>query len=476
MKRRDFFAIAALAATLPACAPRAGQRKQVIVIGAGLAGLAAAHWLVQASYEVTVLEAGARPGGRVNTLREAFLDGQHAEAGAQFVPSTHALTLKYLDLFGLSVRPATPLFEARLFYLRGRRVVANSATVSWPFDLTAEETKRGRYGMWDKYVNEVAATLGSAGAPGARGHPDLASLDRMSFAEFLRARGASADAVALLRVGYADLVGEGIESYSALHMLQDLALTPLDRPRYVINGGTELLPRAFAATLAHRIRYESTVIRIEPGVTSASVVVEQGQRRERLTAEHVLCAIPVSVLRRIEVSPSFTADKQRGIEQLPYTSVARILLQFRQRTWRREQIYVGAATDLPIKWVFEHTVNQPGTRGILEAQATGVEARRLARLPEAERIAFALSQLEQIFPGLRADYERGTSKCWDDDPYARGAFAYFRPGQRLSLPPHLARPEGRVYFAGEHTSPWCGWMQGALESGLRAAREVAAAA
>ena len=96
----------------------------------------------------------------------------------------------------------------------------------------------------------------------------------------------------------------------------------------------------------------------------------------------------------------------------------------------------------------------------------------MTQMAESERILFALSQVERIFPGIRADFELGVSKSWDEDPWARGAFAYLRPGQMRSLLPHLARPEGRVHFAGEHTSPWSGWMQGALDSGLRAAREI----
>jgi len=149
-----------------------------------------------------------------------------------------------------------------------------------------------------------------------------------------------------------------------------------------------------------------------------------------------------------------------------------VYLQFRRKAWAEKNLTVTTTTDLPIKWVFEHTVNQPGPRGILEAQAIGGEGRRVTRMAESDRILFALSQLERIFPGIREDFERGVSKSWDDDPWARGAFAYLRPGQMLSLLPHLARPEGRVHFAGEHTSPWSGWMQGALDSGLRAAREI----
>jgi monoamine oxidase len=138
-------------------------------------------------------------------------------------------------------------------------------------------------------------------------------------------------------------------------------------------------------------------------------------------------------------------------------------------------MFVLTTTDLPVKWLFEHTVGQPGERGILEAQAVGAEAERLSALPEEQRIRVALSCIEQVFPGAGREYERGTSKCWHTDPWARGAFAYFRPGEMLGLRPHIAGAEGRVHFAGDHTSAWSGWMQGALESGLRAAAEVSEA-
>jgi monoamine oxidase len=97
-------------------------------------------------------------------------------------------------------------------------------------------------------------------------------------------------------------------------------------------------------------------------------------------------------------------------------------------------------------------------------------------MPEHERIEVALSQVEQVFPGARKHYERGASKSWDEDPWARGAFSYFRPGEMMPFVAQLPRPEGRVHFAGDHTSLWSGWMQGAIESGRRAAREVSEAA
>lgn len=96
----------------------------------------------------------------------------------------------------------------------------------------------------------------------------------------------------------------------------------------------------------------------------------------------------------------------------------------------------------------------------------------MAALKEADRIAFVLEQTEKLFPGIRGNFEGGVSKCWDEDEWARGASSWYKPGQMGELWPHIARAEGRVHFAGDHTSAWIRWMQGALHSGNRVAKEV----
>lgn len=126
--------------------------------------------------------------------------------------------------------------------------------------------------------------------------------------------------------------------------------------------------------------------------------------------------------------------------------------------------------------MWDLTYEQPGTRGILQANPISLHSRRVTGMAEKERITFALEQVEKIYPGMREQFEGGVTKCWDEDEWARGASSYYKPGQFSSLLPHVARPEGRIHFAGEHTSVWIdGWMQGALESGNRVAREVNAA-
>lgn len=475
MKRRQFVGLLA-AASLPGRAVLArGQAKNVLVLGAGLAGLVAAYELTRAGHEVTVLEARARPGGRVQTLREPFAAGLHAEAGALFVPQNHELTVRYARSFGLALEPAFPLLDVRLYYVRGRRVVAGAASSEWPYELTAEERKLGRTALWTRYVADAAPLAMPAATEGLADR--RAAIDRMNGAAFLRSRGASPEAVALLRTGYLDLFADGIESYSALEMLERVAQSAGAGGRYYrIAEGSDALVRAFAARLGGRIRYGAAVVRLEPGERSVAVVARTRAGRERLRAERVVCTLPFSVLRGIAVEPDFPAPKRQAIDALAYTSVTRVFLQFGEKVWAQDNPYLLTSTDLAFRQLFEHTAGAPGRRGILEAQAVGAEAERLGRLPEGERIAAALACVEQVFPGARRHYERGTSKCWGTDPWARGAFAYFRPGEVLALRPHLGTAEGRVHFAGDHTSPWSGWMQGALESGLRAAAEVGEAA
>jgi monoamine oxidase len=187
--------------------------------------------------------------------------------------------------------------------------------------------------------------------------------------------------------------------------------------------------------------------------------------------------VPFTVQRDIEVSPPFSVEKQRAIEQLPYLSAAKIFLQSKQRFWIARGLSGFGTTDLPIGQVWDSTYKQPGSRGVLQAFPISLHSRRVTQMTEPERISYALEQVEMMYPGMRAHFEGGVTKCWDEDRWARGATAFYKPGQFTSLLPHVARPEGRIHFAGEHTSVWIdGWMQGALESGNRVAAEVHSAA
>jgi len=483
MKRRDFLRLTALsAATLPAARlhmspftpgglQRRGAPKRVIVIGAGLAGLSAAYELTQSGHDVTILEARTRPGGRVLTLRDPFPDGLYADAGATRVPNHHHFTIKYAELFGLTLEPFAPRDVPSVYHVRGQRLrVAPGQKVEWPYDLTAEERTLGVEGMRQKYVGSMLNEIGDVTDPGWPSRETLEKYDQMNRSDFWRSRGASSEAVALLSLGGID---DRVETWSTLFMLRNQALNR-KRTHYLrIRGGTDLLPKAFASRLSGKIHYGVPVVKIEQQTQGVKATFREAGAYHTLTGDYLICAVPFSVQKNIEVTPAFSVEKQQAIEQLPYFSASKIFLQSRKRFWTEEGLSGSATTDLPISQVWDMTYGQPGARGILQAFPISLHSRRVTTMPEPERINYALGYVDMIYPGMQHHFEGGVTKCWDEDEWARGVSAYYKPGQFGSLLPHVARPEGRIHFAGEHTSVWIdGWMQGALESGNRVAREI----
>ena len=448
---------------------RKAPAKKVIVVGAGLAGLAAAYELTQAGHEVTVLEVRTRPGGRVRTLREAFSDGLHAEAGARIFSDSFPRLIQYAKLLDVPFDPIPAAAFASLYHLRGQRLTAEAGEpIAWPYDLSAEEQRLGPFGILMKHVLPVLEQVGDPTLPDWR-LDSVKQYDQTSFNEFLRQQGASNEALELLRRAF--FFGEGADTTSALqYFVAYLATFFKGQVFYAFRGGNDLLPRALAARLQDRIHYGATVVKISHGPKGVAAVFQQGGSDHTLEAEHLICAVPFSHLRHMEVSPSFGSQEEAVIQELEYASVARIYLQVRSRFWEREGVSGSAITDLPIMEVAEQPFPRPETptpRGILEAFVQGPEAHRVAAMTEHERIEFALEHMEKVHPGVHQYVEGGTSKFW-----GHGGYTEFAPGQMTAWLPLAERPEGPVHFAGEHTSRLAGTMEGALESGQRAAQEV----
>lgn len=452
-----------------------GNAKRIIIIGAGLAGLAAGYELTQASHDVTILEARSRPGGRVHTLRDPFAEGVYAEAGATRIPNHHHFTLKYVKLFGLSLESFEPGDLRSVYHVRGKRIeVTPGRRIEWPYSLTAEERALGLNGLRQKVVGSMLSEIGDVTDPKWPSSELLKKYDHMNRSDFWRSRGASSEAIALLSLGGID---DRVETWSTLFMLRNQALNRERKEYYKIKGGNDLLPKAFATRLSNKVQYNAQVVRIEQNSEQVRVIFDQSGQHHALTADYLICAVPFSVQRNIESSPAMSIEKQRAIEQLSYLSGSKIFLQTKKRFWLEDGFSGFATTDLPIREVWDISHNQPGTRGILQAYPISLHSRHVTAMTESERINFALAQVEMIYPGIRQHFEGGVTKCWDEDQWARGVSSYYKPGEFSSLLPYVARPEGRIYFAGEHTSVWIdGWMQGALESGNRVAREVNEAA
>jgi monoamine oxidase len=148
-----------------------------------------------------------------------------------------------------------------------------------------------------------------------------------------------------------------------------------------------------------------------------------------------------------------------------------VLLQVRSRFWEAQKANGFAMADRIIE-IWDSTLDQDGTRGILQTYLRGFESEKLTALPPDERTKVTLERMERVFPGARSNFEKGITKCWSEDEWVRGAWAH-SDEKTLQV---ISEPEGRVHFAGDHTSLQASWMQGALESGVRVVREINKAA
>jgi monoamine oxidase len=169
-----------------------------------------------------------------------------------------------------------------------------------------------------------------------------------------------------------------------------------------IKGGSDLLPKAFAEKLAGKIQYGAAVVKIEQDANQARVVFLNDGRQQVFTADSVICTIPFSVLRNLEL-PALSARKRELIKSTNYDAVSRVYLQTRNRFWEQKGLNGFAFTSGAIE-IWQPTWNQPGPRGILMTYARPGEAERITKLKENDRIGTTLKQLDGIFAGLRTNF------------------------------------------------------------------------
>jgi monoamine oxidase len=431
---------------------------RVVVGGAGLAGLTAAHLLEADGADVTVVEARDRVGGRVHTVRGHFHHGQHAEAGADLIEAEQSEVLALAKK--LRLVPAPILKRGWGFYgsAGGRRLRITSAPGVFeeaPRRLTRQiEDYKAVHERWD---SPVAQAIG-----------------RISVAEWLQGVDADRGFRAAMR-GLRGFFLADPEDLSLLAVVDQFASggTPGEGRMFRLKGGNDRLPRALADRLRGALLLRSAVVRIVQHRAGVRVTVEHASILSEIDADYAILAVPASTAREIEFEPRLTGDQQRALASLRYGAATRVLLQFARRFWRVRRRPSAFGSDQPFGAVWDGNEDQGGRPGILSLLAGGRASQEVRSIVASEGWRGLVDRLRWL--GTPAELLEGLTVTWEDDPWSRGGYAIFDAAFDPALRRWLSRPAGRVLFAGEHTSErWQGYMNGAVESGRRVAAEVRA--
>jgi monoamine oxidase len=422
----------------------------VIVIGAGLAGLRCAIDLVAAGREVTVLEARSRVGGRVHSHR--FADGQWAERGAEFVDTAHTEVIALARSLGLSMSdvPSGRDDDARLLDVSGR-----------PAPFSMHHSLAGDLARWHEALGALAAQVDPYDLIGAA---SADRLDELPLSALLES--AALGLMARVVVGR-DVRTEYMVSPDQVSQLMAGWMTALHRSSgdgfegHRIAGGNDQLATGLASQLGDRVQLSTPVAWID--ASDGAVTLRSG---ELLTADHVVAAVPLPVLARLwaEIPPALSSAG--------YGVGGKVSVQFARRLWRDQGRDGSVRTERSWGEVWETTDGQHGDAGVLTALLSSNDGAAMVALPEA--VDRVIDEVDRIFPGLKGLAGERVQTDWTNDQYSLGAYVTFGPRQLVAAWPLMHRRYGSLLLAGEHTDPWAGYMEGALRSGARVARTITA--
>jgi monoamine oxidase len=433
----------------------------VLVAGAGLAGLAAAYDLIAMGAGVTVVDVRDRVGGRVWTIHDGFAEGQHAEAGGDMIDGEQLQIRELAQQVGLKL---TRILRGGFGYVRPDasghpRILPRSSVRGW--DRLAEELK--------PFVTPYLL------AEQRWDSPVTANMARRSVAAWLDQIKADAE----LRATATGMRGFFLADPDELSLIALVdQFSSIDAPAagamYRIEGGNERLATALAARLGDRLHLNTDVVALSHRGRTVRVSVKNGRALSQITCDYAILAVPATLLRRMPITPALPAQQHDAIVRLKYGRATRTLLQFSRRFWRAPSRPRAFGSSLPFGAVWDANEEQRGRGGILSLLAGG-GASDATQAIVAKHGARGLTESLDWLGSRNAELTTSRQFVWEQDPYARGGYAYFDPAFDPALRAWLARPFGRLFFAGEHTSiKWQGYMNGAVESGRRAAAEVAA--
>jgi len=454
--RRSTLALLGTAAFAPVASPARGTPRgdaDLIVIGAGLAGLHAAHLASRAGLKTIVLEAASRAGGRVLTLDD--VPGA-PNAGASQVGAGYTRLRQRASELGVGLAPDTGEARDTALCVNGQVMRssdwAKSATNPFP-DTMKQVTPGSLLFRLAAAANPLKTTDDWRGTIGRSA--DIPASD------FLKSQGINDEGLRLADIG---LNANALSSYAMLNVWRTLLLFRQDAalgPAGSISGGAQRLTDAMARATGD-LRLESAVTAIEATRTGVTIHLSGGRS---LKAPFALCTLPFSVLRKLAITGAPLVQRP-AIEAMPYTQIVHVYFEPASRFWDSDGLPPDTWTDGPLERLFAVRDRETGLpNGLMLAWLNGNGAAWIRGQSDAGIASIIERELPKVRPAARGPVRIVRTVRWNDEnSLAGGAYMHFAPGQVAAWSDTLAVPAGTLHFAGEHLSRVATGMEGALES------------
>jgi len=449
------------------------HRNEVVVIGAGLAGLTAALHLQEHGIDARVIEAQDRVGGRVHSMRQL---GGNKEAGGTYIGAGYRYVIGAAERYGVKLIDVTPMLE----FFREQELVLDGEIIrqsEWPTHPANPFPEKDRALMPWTYNRVLTARENPLEKPEEWLDPNQAHND-VSLYDWMRGLGLSEEAI---KLGYGLNVsfGDNARDVSALLMFFRAAFSVAQReyaPEGIVGftalDGVQRIPEAMAEALDHEVHFEKVVVGIDDNGQQAEIHCADGTIYE---TPHVICSLPFGVLRGIEIKPGLAGRQQEAVNELPAQSMTQVYFAHRSNFWEADGLKPSMFTDGVAGMVAAARNGEDPTEVTsFTAWAMGPNAERLDALPPEQAADLVIQEIEAVRPAARGQLEFLGLQSWGTDPFARGGWAYFRPGQVTRFGAAMGAPHGRIRFCGEHLGLANRGMEGAMESGERVAEEIIA--
>lgn len=442
----------------------------VVVVGAGLSGLHAAMLLEEQGYDVQLIEGRERLGGRVYTLMD--VPGK-PEAAGEYIGASYARMRNTVEKLGLEMYNPDDGGGANrpwLYNIKGEYITADN----WESHKINPLEGDDRALLPHRYLSTISHRDNPLEGKPLNDwlKPEYHKYD-IPHDQYLRSKGVNEATIDLMNV---IIHADGIHNTSAMNELRryhvgghSKATFPDGKGWKMIKGGNSLLPKAMAESLKNEVHLGKTVVGFKEESGIVQVNCADGSEYK---GKHVVCSIPISVLRNVTFKPYISGVTREAIDQVDYGLSVQAHFLIKEPFWEQDGMDPNMWTDGPLERFAVRTKKNPTDPEAGLAFINGPESLKFRLMSDDQVFSYVEQKLAEIRPSTKGKLERLVIQSCERDIHGAGDWVFWQPGQVKKFGNHMRKNHGNIHFAGEHTAIMQRGMEGAFESGERAALDI----